>query len=548
MTIGFADRVLEFSTTVGDGPMLLEGSRTGFQTFLDAFGDSGTCFYVIENPGFDEWEVGVGVVTDSPPTLTRTTVYDGSNGTTQVDFSAGVKQLRCTLPAAALPVAFLASFPVPDETTILKNTVDETKLLRISLADLTTGVTRVLTMGDRNVDLGSSGTFAERLHAASHQHGGSNEVATATAAANAIPKAGPGGTLASAWIPDLSSVYQVVNSVITALIGLAANRFIARASTGDAEPKVITDFAFAFLDDANAATAATTLGLGASSLVSHGRLTLTDGSPLITTNTSDGSDNRTVIIVGGGAVSANRGGRIECSGNEATNAGKVRLIPGVADGVTAGTVDLCNTAGAAVLAVAATRVTLSSVLAADNVSAPGTFAVAQQWAASGRYKQANTAGNITSPAGVLYHSASSVANAASSTETDFINQSIPANTLSVNGDRLRITGMISLSATADTQRVRTYWNGVAILDVTENLPSEGGYLTFDALIIRTGATEQRINVQYLISGDPGKPIHSMMTTGSATLSGAVTFRLTGTSATASNLSLLNHMIEYLPAP
>jgi len=44
----------------------------------------------------------------------------------------------------------------------------------------------------------SAGTSA---HAASHQHGGADEVATATAAANAIPKAGAGGVLADEWIP-----------------------------------------------------------------------------------------------------------------------------------------------------------------------------------------------------------------------------------------------------------------------------------------------------------------------------------------------------------
>ena len=38
-------------------------------------------------------------------------------------------------------------------------------------------------------------------HASSHQNGGSDEVATATAAANAIPKAGAGGTLDAGWIP-----------------------------------------------------------------------------------------------------------------------------------------------------------------------------------------------------------------------------------------------------------------------------------------------------------------------------------------------------------
>lgn len=39
-------------------------------------------------------------------------------------------------------------------------------------------------------------------HHTTHQNGGSDEVATATAAANAIPKAGSGGKLDKAWMPD----------------------------------------------------------------------------------------------------------------------------------------------------------------------------------------------------------------------------------------------------------------------------------------------------------------------------------------------------------
>lgn len=42
-------------------------------------------------------------------------------------------------------------------------------------------------------------------HAASHKNGGSDEIATATAAANAIPKAGAGGTLDIGWVPTGTS-------------------------------------------------------------------------------------------------------------------------------------------------------------------------------------------------------------------------------------------------------------------------------------------------------------------------------------------------------
>lgn len=47
----------------------------------------------------------------------------------------------------------------------------------------------------------------EETHASEHQNGGGDEIATATAGANAIPKAGAGGTLDNAWLDsDLASI------------------------------------------------------------------------------------------------------------------------------------------------------------------------------------------------------------------------------------------------------------------------------------------------------------------------------------------------------
>jgi hypothetical protein len=48
---------------------------------------------------------------------------------------------------------------------------------------------------------GVPSAFTPSAHAASHQNGGADEIATATAAANAIPKAGSGGKLAAGWLP-----------------------------------------------------------------------------------------------------------------------------------------------------------------------------------------------------------------------------------------------------------------------------------------------------------------------------------------------------------
>jgi hypothetical protein len=61
--------------------------------------------------------------------------------------------------------------------------------------------TRIVT----NNDGATMDSYALSTHAASHQSGGADEVATATPAANAIPKAGAGGTLAAGWLPNPSA-------------------------------------------------------------------------------------------------------------------------------------------------------------------------------------------------------------------------------------------------------------------------------------------------------------------------------------------------------
>ena len=62
-----------------------------------------------------------------------------------------------------------ASLPVDDTTALVRDPVDNTKLARIDAGAITTGTTRVITMGDRDVNLASGGTFAE----ASHNHAAS---------------------------------------------------------------------------------------------------------------------------------------------------------------------------------------------------------------------------------------------------------------------------------------------------------------------------------------------------------------------------------------
>jgi hypothetical protein len=102
MALVINDRVKETSTTTGTGTFSLAGAATGFDTFVTGIATGNTTYYTIFNQGTDEWEVGLGTVTDATPdTLSRDTILTNSNGNTSaVDFAGGTKDVFCTLPAS----------------------------------------------------------------------------------------------------------------------------------------------------------------------------------------------------------------------------------------------------------------------------------------------------------------------------------------------------------------------------------------------------------------------------------------------------------------
>lgn len=99
-----ADRVKETSTTTGTGTLDLAGTSSGFRTFVAGIGTGNTCFYCISHRTADEWEVGIGTVTDAgTDTLSRTTVLASSNSGSLVNFSAGTKDVFNCDPASNRP-------------------------------------------------------------------------------------------------------------------------------------------------------------------------------------------------------------------------------------------------------------------------------------------------------------------------------------------------------------------------------------------------------------------------------------------------------------
>mgnify|MGYP003329038846 FL=1 len=69
MALVLNDRVKETSTTQGTGTLNLAGAATGFETFVAGVGNSNTTYYCIFEQGTNNFEVGLGTVTDATPDL-----------------------------------------------------------------------------------------------------------------------------------------------------------------------------------------------------------------------------------------------------------------------------------------------------------------------------------------------------------------------------------------------------------------------------------------------------------------------------------------------
>lgn len=101
------DRVRETSTSTfaSQGNTIeLAGAPTGFETFVAGIGDGNTTYYAIVHRTANEFEIGLGTITDATPdTLTGrsdSNVISSSNSDNVVQFSAGTKDVFCTLPAS----------------------------------------------------------------------------------------------------------------------------------------------------------------------------------------------------------------------------------------------------------------------------------------------------------------------------------------------------------------------------------------------------------------------------------------------------------------
>jgi len=94
------DRVKETTSSTGTTTVTLTGAQVGFQSFSSGIGSGNSTYYTIALA--NEWEVGIGSLTNAT-TFTRDSVISSSNSNNLVSFSAGIKDIFCTLPATWTP-------------------------------------------------------------------------------------------------------------------------------------------------------------------------------------------------------------------------------------------------------------------------------------------------------------------------------------------------------------------------------------------------------------------------------------------------------------
>ena len=289
MALVLNDRVKETTTTTGTGTINLAGAATNFETFVAGIGNGNTVYYAIVHQDQPEFEVGLGTVTDATPdTLSRTTILSSSNSDGLVSFSAGTKDVFCTLPAS--------------------KTVFEDASSNVTLPGTVTAVgTSVFTNLDISGDVDVDGT----LEADAMTLDGTAITTTATLSTgisnNNVPK------FTSGVVDD---DFLRVNG--TAIEGRSASEVLSDigASAAAGSSSIVTTGA---LDSGSITSGFGTINNGSSTITTTGAIT---GGSLVADNiTIDGTE----IDLSSGDLTIDSAGRIDLS---ADDNGEVRLFDG----------------------------------------------------------------------------------------------------------------------------------------------------------------------------------------------------------------------------
>ena len=174
MALVINNRVRELTSTTGTGAVTLGGAVGGFQTFAAGIGNSNTTYYAISLNSEGEWEVGRGTLNGDSSTLTRTEPLESSNSDSAVDFSAGSKEVFCTLPSEKAVYLDASDDQVGGFTSLA---ADGSPQLGANLDVVTYDI---VSTSDRDIDIIPNGTGDVNLGADTVQVGDNDANATIT--------------------------------------------------------------------------------------------------------------------------------------------------------------------------------------------------------------------------------------------------------------------------------------------------------------------------------------------------------------------------------
>ena len=174
MALVINNRVRETTSTTGTGAVTLGGAVGGFQSFSAGIGNSNTTYYAISINSESEWEVGLGTLNSDSSTLTRTTVLESSNSDSAVDFSAGAKEVFCTLPSEKAVYLDASGDQVGGFTSLADDSSPQLG------GDLDVVTYDILSTSNRDIDIIPHGTGDVNLGADTVQVGDNDANATIT--------------------------------------------------------------------------------------------------------------------------------------------------------------------------------------------------------------------------------------------------------------------------------------------------------------------------------------------------------------------------------
>ena len=280
MALAINNRVRETTTTTGTGAVTLGGAVDGFQTFAAGIGNSNTTYYAISLNTSNEWEVGLGTLNGDSSTLTRTTVLESSNSDSAVDFSAGSKEIFCTLPSEKAVYLDASDAQVGGFSSLAADTTPQLG------GNLDVNGNDIVSTSDADIDIIPNGTGDVNLGADTVQVGDNDANAT-------ITTQGTGDLI-------LNTNNGTNAGNITLLDGADANISITPNGTGDvvlvADSVAVGDAAAAATLTSNGAGTLTVTTGGATDLVlstnsgtNSGTVTITDAANEAITLTPNGT-------------------------------------------------------------------------------------------------------------------------------------------------------------------------------------------------------------------------------------------------------------------